>query len=35
MANNLKTAIGKGSISTAKDDNKSIADFTIIIGEDY
>lgn len=34
-ANKLKTAIGKGSVSSASSTKSSIADFTIIIGSDY
>lgn len=35
IANKLKKAVGKGTISTAENKKSSIADFTIIIGEDY
>ena len=34
-ANALKTAIGKGTISSTSTKSSSVADFTIIIGEDY
>ena len=35
IANKLKTAIGVGTISSAKSSTSSKADFTIIIGKDY